>query len=81
MIKKVLVVGASENPSRYSNKAIIKLCENSHKVFAFGNRPGEVMGIDNFNKIPVSQNWYNNYLYECKKSETVLWRDYSIKSY
>ena len=27
MSQKVLVVGASENPSRYSNKAIIKLNE------------------------------------------------------
>ena len=52
MIKKVLVVGASENPLRYSNKAIIKLCENNHKVFAFGNRPGEVMGIEISTKFP-----------------------------
>ena len=33
MSQKVLVVGASENPSRYSNKAIIKLNENGYKVF------------------------------------------------
>ena len=39
MSKKVLVVGASENQSRYSNKAIIKLKENNYEVFAFGNRP------------------------------------------
>ena len=45
MSKKVLVVGASENPSRYSNKAMIKLKVNSYEVFAFGNRPGKVMGI------------------------------------
>ena len=55
MIKKVLVVGASENPSRYSNKAIIKLCENSHKVFAFGNRPGEVMGIEISTEFPKTE--------------------------
>ena len=45
MSQKVLVVGASENPLRYSNKAIVKLKENNYKVFAFGNRPGKVMGI------------------------------------
>ena len=52
MSKKVLVVGASENPSRYSNKAMIKLKENNYKVFAFGNRPGEVMGIEISTKFP-----------------------------
>jgi len=46
MSQKVLVVGASENPLRYSNKAIVKLKENNYKVFAFGNRPGKVMGIE-----------------------------------
>ena len=44
MSKKVLVVGASENPSRYSNKAILKLKENNHDVFAFSDIPGAVAG-------------------------------------
>ena len=52
MSKKVLVVGASENPLRYSNKAMIKLYENSYEVFAFGNRPGKVMGIEISTKFP-----------------------------
>ena len=52
MSQKVLVVGASENPSRYSNKAILKLNENGYKVFAFGNRPGKVMGIEIVNEFP-----------------------------
>jgi predicted CoA-binding protein len=55
MSQKVLVVGASENPSRYSNKAIIKLNENSHEVFAFGNRPGKVMGIEISTEFPNIQ--------------------------
>ena len=52
MSQKVLVVGASENPSRYSNKAILKLNENGYKVFAFGKRPGKVMGIEIVNEFP-----------------------------
>ena len=52
MSKKVLVVGASENQSRYSNKAIIKLKENNYEVFAFGNRPGKVIGIEISTKFP-----------------------------
>ena len=55
MSQKVLVIGASENPSRYSNKAIIKLNENNHKVFAFGNRPGKVMGIEISTKFPMEK--------------------------
>ena len=52
MSQKVLVVGASENPSRYSNKSIIKLNENGYKVFAFGSRPGKVMGIEISTELP-----------------------------
>ena len=52
MSKKVLVVGASENPSRYSNKAMIRLKVNSYEVFAFGNRPGKVMGIEIVTEFP-----------------------------
>ena len=55
MSQKVLVVGASENPSRYSNKAIIKLNENGYKVFAFGNRPGEVMGTEIVTEFPKTE--------------------------
>ena len=55
MSKKVLVVGASENPSRYSNKAIIKLNENGYKVFAFVNRPGEVMGTEIVTEFPNTE--------------------------
>lgn len=32
MKEKVLVLGASENPFRYSNKAIIKLTDNNYEV-------------------------------------------------
>lgn len=76
MSQKVLVVGASENSSRYSNKAIIKLKENNHEVFAFGNRAGEVKGIEILNKFPLEKmdtitiylstknqkQYYNNFL-------------------
>ena len=52
MKEKVLVLGASENPFRYSNKAIIKLTENNYEVFAFGNRPGKVMQIEILTEFP-----------------------------
>ena len=45
MKEKVMVLGASENPSRYSYKAILKLKEYGHQVFAIGKKAGEVRGV------------------------------------
>lgn len=45
MSKTSLVIGASENPERYSNKAILSLLERGHKVLAIGSRAGEVAGV------------------------------------
>ncbi|WP_075591154.1 CoA-binding protein [Labilibacter marinus] len=45
MKKKTLVIGASENPERYSNKAIKKLKQNNHPIVAIGLRDGEVDGV------------------------------------
>ena len=44
--KKTLVLGASENPERYSNKAIHRLREHKHPVVAIGNRAGKVEDVD-----------------------------------
>jgi predicted CoA-binding protein len=46
MNKKTVVLGASENPSRYSNMAVKKLAEHDHDVIAIGRRPGKVDGIE-----------------------------------
>ena len=45
MKEKVMVLGASENSSRYSYKAILKLKEYGHQVFAIGKKAGEVRGV------------------------------------
>lgn len=45
MNKKVLVLGASPNPDRFSNRAIRLLVRYKHDVVALGNREGEVSGI------------------------------------
>lgn len=44
-MKKTLVLGASENPIRYSNKAIKMLLDHGHEVVAIGNAAGEVDGV------------------------------------
>ena len=44
--KKTLVLGASENPARYSNLAINRLRANQHPVVAIGKKPGKVNDVN-----------------------------------
>ncbi len=45
-MKKTLVLGASLNPSRYSNLAINRLVNHGHIVEALGLKKGVVAGVD-----------------------------------
>lgn len=45
-LKKTLVVGASENPARYSNKAIHKLRYYGQPVVALGLKSGKVEDVE-----------------------------------
>ncbi|RYY99776.1 MAG: CoA-binding protein [Chitinophagaceae bacterium] len=44
MSKKTVVLGASDNPSRYSYLAIRRLTAHQHEVVAIGRKKGEVSG-------------------------------------
>ncbi|HMO62099.1 MAG TPA: CoA-binding protein [Ferruginibacter sp.] len=44
--KQTLVIGASENPGRYSNLAIQKLLAYGHPVVAIGARAGKIGTIE-----------------------------------
>ncbi|MEH6765792.1 MAG: CoA-binding protein [Aequorivita antarctica] len=44
-MKNTLVLGASLNPSRYSNLAINRLVNNGHPVEAIGLKKGVVAGV------------------------------------
>ena len=44
-MKKTLVIGASENPSRYSHMAINSLLNKQHAVVAIGQKEGVVNGV------------------------------------
>ena len=48
MKKKTLVIGASENPQRYSFLAVQKLIQHGHPVIALGRKEGTIgnIGID-----------------------------------
>ena len=43
--KKTLVIGASDNPARYSYLAVKRLVNHKHPVLALGKRPGIVDGV------------------------------------
>ncbi|MBS4061153.1 MAG: CoA-binding protein [Bacteroidetes bacterium] len=45
MKKRVLVIGASPKPHRFSHMAIKKLLQNNHEVFAIGSREDFAAGI------------------------------------
>jgi predicted CoA-binding protein len=45
MPKKTVVLGASDNPSRYSFLAINRLKAHQHPIVAIGKKEGEVAGI------------------------------------
>lgn len=44
-MKKTLILGASSNPSRYSNLAAHRLVAHGHQIVNVGNRQGEVAGV------------------------------------
>lgn len=46
MNKKTLVIGASENLDRYSNKAARLLKKNGHEIVLFGKSGNEIEGVD-----------------------------------
>lgn len=41
-MKKTIVLGASQNPSRYSNMAVQRLSSHKHPVVAIGRREGQI---------------------------------------
>ncbi|MCK3686000.1 CoA-binding protein [Maribellus sp. YY47] len=43
--KKTLIIGASENPERYSNRAIHSLRSHNHEVVALAKREGQVADV------------------------------------
>ncbi len=49
---KVMVLGASNNPERYSYRAISMLKDYGHEIFAVGNKKGEAEGIQIQNDFP-----------------------------
>ncbi len=43
--KKTVVLGASENPSRYSYLAVNRLTSAGHSIIAIGKKEGDIKGV------------------------------------
>jgi len=48
--KKTLVLGASENPGRYSHLAVKRLLAHGYEVVAIGNRKGTIDNVEIYNE-------------------------------
>jgi predicted CoA-binding protein len=84
--KTTLVIGASENPERYSNMAILKLLQAGEPVAAIGNKKGRVNDVEiltgqpPFNNIdtitlylnPVAQKQYYDYIFSLKPRRIIF---------
>jgi predicted CoA-binding protein len=55
-IKKTLVIGASENPERYSYLAVQKLKKQGHPVIALGRKSGKIGETSIVTEFPTEQN-------------------------
>lgn len=86
MEKKTLVLGASDNPSRYSYLAIQRLRANNHPVVAIGKRKMQVADVNideqqkQFSDIdtvtvylnPLHQQQYYNYIIGLKPKRIIF---------
>jgi predicted CoA-binding protein len=85
-LKKTLVLGASDNPSRYSYLAIQRLREQGHPVVAVGNKhtfaadvtiENEKKKFDNIDTItlylnPLHQKEYYDYILSLKPTRIIF---------
>lgn len=67
--KKTLVIGASEKPERYANKAVRMLQEHDVPVVAFGRRKGEINGVPIVTDFPQEKDIHSVSLYLSAKHQ------------
>ena len=84
--KKTLIIGASENPERYANKAFHRLTDHGHEVVMVGNKVGSIdgnpiqIGMPTFTEIdtitlylnPKNQEAYYNYILKLKPKRIIF---------
>lgn len=73
--KKTLVLGASENPSRYANIAIHRLRSHNHPVVAVGYKEGKVEDVKIQTSFPTDEDIDTVTLYLSKKNQIQYYDD------
>jgi len=81
-MKKTLVLGASDNPGRYSFRAVHMLKNHGHEVVPVGIRKGQVAGLDILTDRPHPTDIDTVTLYVGPQNQA-SWYDYvlSLKPY
>jgi uncharacterized protein len=77
MMKKTVVIGASDDPSRYSYKATIALQKNQHEVYPVGLKDGEINNLKIIAGQPNIENVDTVTMYVGPKNQP-FWYDYII---
>ncbi|MFT5824246.1 MAG: putative CoA-binding protein [Crocinitomix sp.] len=75
---KVLVLGASLNPQRYSYLAINDLVDYDHEVFAIGTSEGELRGVNISKTVPATNGIHTVTMYLSAKNQ-VEYYDYLLQ--
>jgi predicted CoA-binding protein len=84
--KKTLIIGASENPERYANKAFHSLTQHGHPVVMLANKEGKIdeviihKGFPNIEELdtvtlyvsPKNQEPYYDYLISLKPKRIIF---------
>lgn len=76
-IKKTLVLGASDNPDRYSYRAVHQLKKHGHEVVPVGIRKGQVAGLPIHTDRPAAENVDTVTLYVGPQNQP-SWYDYIL---
>lgn len=74
---KTVVIGASENPERYSNRAVNSLLNHNEEVIGVGLKEGEIRGVKILTGKPAIQDVDTVTLYVGPKNQPE-WYDYVI---
>lgn len=77
MTKKTLVLGASSNPARYSNKAILSLRKHGVETVAVGLRAGDVLDVK-IHKEPIAFDGVHTVTLYLNPQRQVAYYDYII---
>ena len=78
-MKKTLIIGASNNPERYSYKAAHRLSDKKHEIVPLGVKKGEVAGKTILNENPEQiSELHTVTLYVNPKIQNEVYTDYIL---